>query len=43
MYLQSLPLESAFYTVIWANLTHKNGSPNAKRTISYFKDAPTPT
>ena len=41
--LQSLPLESAFYTVIWAILTHKNGSPKSKISILCFKDALTPT
>ena len=41
--IQSLPLESAFYTVFLAILTHKNGSPKAKISILCFKDALTPT
>ena len=41
--IQSLPLESAFYTVFLAILTHKNGSPKDKISIFCFKDALTPT
>ena len=40
--LQSLPLESAFYTVFWDILTHKDGFPEAKRLILHFRYALTP-
>ena len=43
MVVQSLPLESAFYAVFWAILSHKNGLSRAKISISYFKDALTQT
>ena len=43
MNVQSLPLESAFYTVIWAFLPHKNVFSKAKISILYFKDALTHT
>ena len=41
--VQSLPLESAFYTVIWVNLTHKNGSALIILSKLYFKYALTRT
>ena len=41
--VQSLPLESAFYTVILDISTHKNWFPKVKTSKLYFKDAPTHT